>query len=137
MLSDLTLGPSQACGAFRLVPLLRQHCRTDLRLGLSKEPGFAVEVSKAVYTSYIPHALIVEWNDLPKDASSLALGILIFGGLGWLISAAIYSNSGIKPGQITDRYIELVGVNKAFATEWKASVSKPKKKKQYEDDDDL
>ena len=81
-------------------------------------------------------ALIVEWNDLPKDASSLALGILIFGGLGWLISAAIYSNSGIKPAEITDRYLELVGVNKAFAREWNASVSKPKKKPKYEDDEE-
>ncbi len=52
------------------------------------------------------------------------------------IRAAIYSNSGIKPAQITDRYLELVGVNKAFAREWNASVSKPKKKKQYEDDEE-
>ncbi|QEL16196.1 ARPP-2 domain-containing protein [Limnoglobus roseus] len=63
MLNDLTLAPSQACGAFRLVPLLREKNRTDLRLGLSKESGFAVLEPKAVYTSYIPHALVVEWND--------------------------------------------------------------------------
>lgn len=63
MLNDLILAPSQACGAFRLVPLLRENIRTDLRLGLSKESGFAVNLSKAVYTGYIPHALIVEWND--------------------------------------------------------------------------
>jgi hypothetical protein len=63
MLNDLILAPSQACGAFRLVPLLRQHHRTDLRLGLSKESGFAVQLPKAAYTSYIPHALILEWSD--------------------------------------------------------------------------
>src|SRR5262245_2133793 len=63
VLNDLTLAPSQACGAFRLVPLLRKAYRTDLRLGLSKESGFAVELSKTVYTSYIPHALVLEWGD--------------------------------------------------------------------------
>jgi hypothetical protein len=63
MLNDLSLGPSQACGAFRLVPLLRKRIRTDLRLGLATEAGFAVNLPKATYTSYIPHALIVEWSD--------------------------------------------------------------------------
>src|SRR6185312_10928615 len=76
MLNDLTLGPSQACGAFRLVPLLRERLRTDLRLGLSKVAGFAVDLSKAGYTSYIPHALIVEWNDssAPPAAVGTQLG---------------------------------------------------------------
>ena len=63
MLTDLTLAPSQACGTFRLVPLVREQNRTDLRLGLLKEAGYAVDLNKAVYTSYIPHALIVEWGD--------------------------------------------------------------------------
>jgi hypothetical protein len=71
MLNDLTLGPSQACGAFRLVPLLRKQCRTDLRLGLSKETGFAVDLSKTVYTSYIPHALIVQWNDSSSPLAAI------------------------------------------------------------------
>lgn len=71
MLNDLTLGPSQACGAFRLVPLLRKQYRTDLRLGLSKEAGFAVDLSKAVYVSYIPHALVVEWNDGPAPLAAV------------------------------------------------------------------
>lgn len=94
-----------------------------VRLGLLFWMGYAI-------------ALFVVRVDLPKDASSLGLGILIFGGLAWLIAAAIYSNSGIKPAEITDRYIELVRVNKAFAKEWNASVSKPKKKPRYEDDED-
>ncbi len=63
MLNDMILAPSQACGAFRLVPLLRKNYRTDLRLGLAKESGFAVKLSNAIYTSYIPHAIILEWND--------------------------------------------------------------------------
>ncbi len=71
MLTDLILAPSQACGAFRLVPLLRATHRTDLRLGLSKESGFAVTVPKAVYTSYIPHALILQWSDGSAPVASL------------------------------------------------------------------
>lgn len=42
MLNDIILAPSQACGSFRLVPLLRKENRSDLRLGLVKEKGFAV-----------------------------------------------------------------------------------------------
>jgi hypothetical protein len=63
VLNDLTLAPPQARGAFRLVPLLRAANRTDLRLGLREESGSVVDLSKAIYTSYIPHALVVEWND--------------------------------------------------------------------------
>jgi len=71
MLGDLILAPPQACGAFRLVPLLRANCRTDLRLGLSRESGFAVTLPDALYTSYIPHALILEWSDGPTQVASL------------------------------------------------------------------
>lgn len=71
MLNDLVLAPSQACGAFRLVPLLRKEHRTDLRLGLSKESGFAAVLPKAVYTSYIPHALVLEWGDGSAPVASL------------------------------------------------------------------
>jgi len=71
MLNDLILAPSQACGAFRLVPLLRNNFRTDLRLGLSKESGFAVDLSKAVYISYIPHALVVEWTNDSTPVATL------------------------------------------------------------------
>ncbi len=70
MLNDFTLGPSQACGAFRLVPLLREKCRTDLRLGLQHDAGGAVRVPGAVYSSYIPHAFVVEWAG--HDAAPLA-----------------------------------------------------------------
>jgi hypothetical protein len=45
-------------------------------------------------------------------------GILCGGGvvlfLGWLIFAAIYSSSGVRPTEITDKAIRLTGVNEAF-----------------------
>jgi hypothetical protein len=69
MLHDFTFGPSQACGAFRLVPLLREKNVSNLRLGLVKEPGCAVDLNTTVYTSYIPHGMIVEWSDGPPVAA--------------------------------------------------------------------
>jgi hypothetical protein len=76
MLSDMILAPSQVCGAFRLVPLVRKHHRTDLRLGISKGAGSIVSQPKTVYTSYIPHGFVVEWNDggLPLATVGAQLG---------------------------------------------------------------
>jgi len=74
--------------------------------------------------------LLIEWDDLPKDAASACLGFLIFGGLIWLFVGLFYANSAIKASRITDRWIELSGVNKGFAQEWDESVEEeqPRKK---------
>ena len=73
MLSDLILAPPQMCGAFRLVPLLRERPRRDLRLAKQDGPGFAgYDLGKATYVSYIPHAFILEWR--PGDAPMATLG---------------------------------------------------------------
>jgi len=80
--------------------------------------------------------LAAEWSDLPKDGASAALGILIFGGLIWLIAAAIYSNSAIRPARITDDYVELVGVDKTFAKAWDELADeepKPKKRRRLDE----
>ena len=76
------------------------------------------------------------WSSLGKDACMAGLGILLFGGLLWLIVAAVYSSSGIRPGIITNGYIELVRVDRDFADEWNDSEPKPKKHRHDEDDDD-
>lgn len=60
--AGLILGPSQVRGAFRLVPLLRERCRTDLRLGLVRQYGVAATVKVGTYCSYMPHAMIAEWT---------------------------------------------------------------------------
>jgi hypothetical protein len=39
-------------------------------------------------------------------------GIFLF--LAWLIVAAVYSSKGVRPDEITDRYIRLTGVHEAF-----------------------
>ena len=90
--------------------------------------------------------LAIEWSDFPKDAASAMLGFVIFGGLIWLFVGLFYVNSAIKASEITDRWIELVGVNKKFAKEWKDSEEdeedeepqprKKWKKRRLDDDDD-
>lgn len=80
-LKGLEIAPSQVRGAVRIVPLLRQQVRGDLRLlrraydeditivsleGQMTEPGMK-------YYSYVPHGLVMSWSD---DGSPVAA----FGG---------------------------------------------------------
>lgn len=76
-LKGLELAPSQSWRGIRLVPVLRRGCPGDLRLtrrryeerftcvGLEGDMG----EPDLVYASYIPHGLVVEWND---DGSPVA-----------------------------------------------------------------
>lgn len=86
-------------------------------------------------------ALAIEWRDLPEEAASATPGFLVFGGLLWLIVGLFYVNGAIKPAKITDRWNELVGVNKDFAREWKESEPEPEpskrrsRRRDYDDDE--
>ena len=68
--------------------------------------------------------LAVIANHIPADVVNIGLVVLIFGGLLWLIIGVVYSQSGIQPREITDRWIELVKVDPQFADEW-AAVKPP------------
>jgi hypothetical protein len=62
--------------------------------------------------------LIVVSANMPQGQNN-DLGGLVCGGsavllLGWLVLAAIYSQRGIRPTEITDRYVRLTGVNREF-----------------------
>lgn len=64
-LDGLTMAPPQVLGGVRLVPLIRDDQREDLRLSRRVYPeDFAfVEVDpKTVYTSYVPHGLVANWT---------------------------------------------------------------------------
>lgn len=76
-LKGLEIAPSQIRGAVRIVPLIRQNIRNDLRLmrrsyqeditvvgleGRLTEPGMK-------YFSYVPHSLVMSWTD---DGSPVA-----------------------------------------------------------------
>jgi hypothetical protein len=78
-LKGLELAPSQVFGGVRLVPLLRGEVRGDLRLALRRYDEDLCAVSlggrpgsarATVYTSYVPHALVVSWADGEKPAAS-------------------------------------------------------------------
>jgi hypothetical protein len=62
----LTAAPSQVCGSIRLVPLLREQVRDDLRLALQRYHEDLMWVGLgdgSVYSAYVPHGLVLSWSD--------------------------------------------------------------------------
>ena len=57
-------------------------------------------------------------GELSANLRFAGIGVLVFGVLAWLLGGLIYTNSGIQPGEITDRWAELIRVNAEFADEW-------------------
>ncbi len=72
-LKGLEIAPSQTWGAVRLVPLLRQKPRQDLRLFKRRYDAdlSIVSVNKNLqYISYVPHGLVLSWhNDHQPEAT--------------------------------------------------------------------
>ena len=64
-LGDIEIGPPQVLGGIRLVPLLRNDVREDLRLTRRsyQEEYAAVRLpDNSTYYSFVPHALIADWT---------------------------------------------------------------------------
>lgn len=64
-LGDIEIGPPQVLGGIRLVPLLRDDVREDLRLSRRNynEDYAAVRLpDNSTYYSYVPHALVADWT---------------------------------------------------------------------------
>jgi hypothetical protein len=77
-LRGLRLAPAQAFGAVRLVPLIKEHVREDLRLGsrpLDDDRPLVVglrgtvDAPELAYFSFIPHAYVLRWS---PDGSAVA-----------------------------------------------------------------
>lgn len=76
-LRGLELAPPQTWGGIRLVPLLREHARDDLRLARRSYANELAIVSLdgerrapgVKYVSYVPHGLVMSWSD---DGSPVA-----------------------------------------------------------------
>ncbi|MCP3926466.1 MAG: hypothetical protein GY714_28225 [Desulfobacterales bacterium] len=65
-LKGLTLASAQTYGNVRMIPLIRNKIRGDLRIGLKSydEDYSVVDLNdKTKYTSYIPHGFIVNWDN--------------------------------------------------------------------------
>jgi hypothetical protein len=116
------------------LPVCRRHRRHWLRRTLYIWLGLLGWVVAGVLA-------VVLLPQLPQDAVPVVLGVLVFGGLLWLIVGVVYTNSGIKPRQITDRWIELKGISPVFAEAWDEArppvapvVRRPRRPvRQYED----
>lgn len=68
-LTGLRAAPSQQCGSFRLVPLLRDKPCNDVKLGIEKyDQDFSVvDLGKGItYWSFIPHGFILNWGNEEK-----------------------------------------------------------------------
>ena len=79
-LEGLTLLPSQALGAFRVVPVRREEVREDIRLGAVESNAYGVvKLSGAftdpgyAYAAYVPNALVMTWGE---EAGALLGGAL-------------------------------------------------------------
>lgn len=81
MFADLVMAPSQLRGGFRLVPLLRESPRRDLRLGIGRLPT-ARDEGTIVYT---PHAFVVEWTSDRQPVATLGTRLQTFGKLSSLL----------------------------------------------------
>jgi len=65
-LQGLEIAPSQVWGGVRIVPLLRQQPRNDLRIFKRDYDSNVTVVStndQTNYLSYVPHGLVLNWSD--------------------------------------------------------------------------
>lgn len=77
-LQGLIAAPSQVCGAFRLVPLIRQNKCSDVHLFLDKYDRLPSRVKLDDHTEYwsiIPHGFILDWSG--NESSTLAVSAQI------------------------------------------------------------
>lgn len=87
-LSGLEIAPSQVCGSVRLVPLLRRNAPGDLRLA---KRAYAEDVAVVSldgpllapgikYLSYVPHGLVLSWNDDGSAVAAFGTGLQVSDG---------------------------------------------------------
>lgn len=63
-------------------------------------------------------AAAVMADKILRDAAPAVVGFFVFGGLAWLIGGLVLVHGAVKAGEITDRWIELVKVDRGFADAW-------------------
>lgn len=79
LLKGLEVAPSQICGRIRIVPLIRRKIRKDLRLQRCNYDAKYSIVSledNMQYMSYIPHGMVMSWNDDGSAVANIGASIL-------------------------------------------------------------
>ncbi|WP_293271528.1 hypothetical protein [Nannocystis sp.] len=63
-LAGLRPAPAQQWGGVRMIPLIREHVRHDLRITRRKLDAHVVTVGDGTaYCSFMPHAFVLDWSD--------------------------------------------------------------------------
>jgi hypothetical protein len=63
-LAGLTPAPAQQWGGVRMIPLIRDHARQDLRITRRKVDAGVVDVGDGTaYCAFMPHAFVLDWTD--------------------------------------------------------------------------
>ena len=99
-LKGLEIAPSQIWGAVRLVPLLRKQPRSDLRLLKHNYDSdlTIVSVTKDIkYISYVPHGLVLTWEDDNKPVATMG---------GQLLTKGKQFNYGVTKVQLMHRMVK-------------------------------
>jgi hypothetical protein len=94
-----------------VAPMCRQHAghwrvrRLYVWLGLLFWLAYAV-------------ALVAVGGRLPESAMGPAILFGIFGGLAWLVTAAVFASKAIRASIIREKRMDLVNVHREFADAW-------------------
>ena len=92
------------------VPLCERH------IGYWKRRGLTLGLSFAAIAVVAIGAIVAMDNKAPgeDELSGWLCGGSVFLLFAWLVGAAIYQSNGVRPTEITDRFIKLTGVHKDF-----------------------
>lgn len=71
-LAGLRPAPAQQWGGVRMIPLIREHTRHDLRITRRQVDASVVKVGDGTaYCSFMPHAFVLDWNDDGQPLAAL------------------------------------------------------------------
>jgi hypothetical protein len=111
------------------LPLCRRHRNYWRNRALFTYGGLALIVFLIV-GGLVAVAVFDDGSGGSPYAAVLLGGLLVF--VVWLLAAAVMQGTGIRPGQITDRGIELIGVSRDFAE----AVREERRGDEEEEEDD-
>ena len=71
-LTGLRLAPAQQWGGVRMIPLIREQPREDLRLTRRRSDAVGVDVGDGTaYFSFMPHAFVLRWSEAGEPVAAV------------------------------------------------------------------